>query len=313
MEAQSADGNAVTLADTVLVAAAPRTPDFVLEQADLVVAAPQDNAPVQVQVSVRNDGATWTDGTPLELAAAWDAPVLAAQQAVMVSLPGLEAGQVANVTLTLPPLSGSPDADHTVFVTVNPRHTIDESNGANNDALLPVTGVSGPIKVYVAADPRDRLFNLRWTRRRCPSMWRGIVSIAGQPAGHGKVLAAVSSRAGPTSTPRSDTLYEYAVSAYTAAGFQSRLSLPMQAIMDRAVQQSSDGECENLLPLIESHTIGTSVAPQAGTAAQGKTGDGITPDGGRNQIVEPRTASLELSPAARRTADYANVHSRQPW
>ena len=81
---RSADGSAMILADTVLIAAAPRIPDFVLEQATLLYAAPQDTMPQQVQVSVRNDGAAWTGGTSLELAAAWDAPFLAAQQSATV-------------------------------------------------------------------------------------------------------------------------------------------------------------------------------------------------------------------------------------
>ena len=249
---QAADGSAVTLADTVLVAATPRTPDFVLEQADLVYAAPQDIAPVQVQVSVRNDGAAWTDGTPVEIAAAWDAPSVAAQQPVVVSLPGLEAGQVANVTLTLPPLPGSPDADHTVFVTVNPRRTIEESNGANNDAhavgdrrVRPGPGVSGRgsagrslQSTLGCAEVAANVAGYRIYRRAAGGAWQSVGSSF--VTGWADVNA------------QYDTLYEYAVSAYTADGFESGLSLPMQAIMSPPTSDGAVTANANIfLPLIE--------------------------------------------------------------
>ena len=150
----------------------------------------------------------------------------------------------------MPALAGSPDADHTLFVTVNPRRTIEESNGTNNDVQLPVIGVSGPAQVYLAADPRNRLFNLRWDAPVVAAnvagyrIYRRAVGGAWQPVGSSFVTGWADVNA------QYDTLYEYAVSAYTAAGFESRLSLPMQAIMSASPGEGVTGKI--FLPLIGS-------------------------------------------------------------
>ena len=168
---------------------------------------------------------------PLEVAVAWDTSPLAAQQVQTATIALLEGGAAATLTLPLPPLSGAPEAVHHLYVTVNGKRAIAESDQSNNEVQLTLSGVPAPQQVYVIADPLNGLFHVSWDapEQRGPvagyRIYRRTAKSAWQPVGSSFGTEWAEVNAG------FETTYEYAVSAYSASGFESALSQSMKATL----------------------------------------------------------------------------------
>jgi hypothetical protein len=227
---QDAQDTMQALDDSLFFVANDRQPDFVLQSVEPSYPSPTATLPSAVVVTVANQGVTPTgDDLLLEVAVAWDAPPQAAEQVSTATLAALGGGTAATFTLPVPPLNGSSEAAHILYITVNGN--IAESNFANNEVQLTLSGVPAPEQVYVTANPLDGLFHLHWDvpERTGPiagyRIYRRITGSEWQPVGSsfGAEWADVN--------VDFDTTYEYAVSAYTASGFESDLSQTMQATM----------------------------------------------------------------------------------
>ncbi|MBX3000894.1 MAG: hypothetical protein KF893_20395 [Caldilineaceae bacterium] len=230
--ASSSRAGTQALDETLALVSTDRQPDFRIESVEAIYPSPTATLPSSIVVTITNQGAAATGpALPLEVAAAWDASPLAAQQVITTSVAALQGGAATNVTLQLPVVRGSADVVHRLYITVNGNRAIAESELANNEVILTVGGVSAPEQVYVAADPMNGLLHVQWDAPlRSGSIagyriYRRTATTPWQPVGSsfGVYWADVNADF--------DTTYEYGVRAYTAAGVESDLSQTMKAKM----------------------------------------------------------------------------------
>lgn len=126
-------------------------PQFAIETIKAINPDFQSAGGVYADLGIRNHGAAFagTGENAVQIVATWDAPYGQGPISGLGVLESLGAGDViaSQIALTLPT---SPDLAHTLYVTIAPPSSVQESTLVDNTATLPMGGIPAPQQVMAS-------------------------------------------------------------------------------------------------------------------------------------------------------------------
>jgi hypothetical protein len=220
---------ATPLGGSLMQVAMPDAPDFTIDEIIPRSAALVPGGTITVDIALRNAGRPWVpDGrTPLALAAAWDGPPGAGTPAATREVFAIPAsGQALLALVVNVPASFRADEPRTLQVAVNPRGTIDESDGGNNLLVATLGALPAPRGLQLTQRRGDRNIKLAWAaptdaRVRGHRIWRATPPAAPGGRANWYPVGSTFSNAFIDLTGDEGVRHWYRVTAYGAAGVES--------------------------------------------------------------------------------------------
>jgi len=214
--------------------------DFSVSSVSLNTTFLQDsNNLLTVLVAISNNGplfASDVDSGQLEIVLTWDAPAGSGEYAGSFVIPiPIEAGgsvlaefSIADDSLILPAAANLP---HVLYVQVNQNQLIPESNFENNTWSSLIGGLPVPQGLTGVAQPGDSSVFLNWE----PVENDAVVGYRVYRSSDGRFFEPVGSSFGYGFVDLTAVIgqsYQYKLASYSADGFESELSDPIQVVIE---------------------------------------------------------------------------------